>query len=282
MKLDSCIPTIKDYHTLTKSNLFLKMESFSNNFLKDNRHLLAQYGRKWVIDSFHQWSRQWEYPFVFDRILKYSKNKSNSIKILDAGSGITFFPYFIASNIDMVTVTCCDFDQSLNSIFANILCHSRDNVEFMVGDIHKLLCQDNLFDVIYSISVLEHTRDFEAIIKEFKRVLKAEGILILTFDISLDGTVDISPQTAVKLIQTINRYLPKKDLIDIKILMGILKSPDILNTKYIRDFDRNLLPWKLTFSDILKSILRYHRLPRSNFKNLTCYCDVFENQSPQT
>ena len=77
---------IFDYKALLQSELFSRVEKFSNNFVSQNSELLSTYCRKWVLDPLHQWSRQWEYPFVFSEIQKYASAHSNRpTKILDAG-----------------------------------------------------------------------------------------------------------------------------------------------------------------------------------------------------
>src|SRR5690606_20253176 len=70
-KLSSGIPNVKDYENLARSGLFLDMEAFSSAFLIRNKQHLESYSKKWVPDPLHQWSRQWEYPFVYERIASH-------------------------------------------------------------------------------------------------------------------------------------------------------------------------------------------------------------------
>ena len=278
MEMMSGIPTVEDYNAVLNSELFLKMEIFSNNFLERNISCLANYSRKWVADPLHQWSRQWEYPFVFKKILEYTSGyPSSNIKILDAGSGMSFFPYFISSNIDNAKITCCDSDSSLKDIFSNVVHHSKSQVDFIIDDIGKIPYKENTFDIIYCISVLEHTENFEQIIREFKRLLKYNGILIVTFDISIRGDADIPPRAAEELLQTLNKYLVGEQGMQSQTLVEGLLSTNVLTTEYIRVFNRNLLPWKFPFLSALKPFLRF-RIPTSTFINLTCYCGVFRNE----
>jgi len=67
VSLRNAIPTASDYQALLDSGLFRELESFSDAFLKDNEVALRPYASQWVADPLHQWSRQWEYPFVFER-----------------------------------------------------------------------------------------------------------------------------------------------------------------------------------------------------------------------
>ena len=57
----------------------------------------------------------------------------------------------------------------------------------MNGMLQKLDMPNESLDVICCISVLEHTDNYGEIVREFARVLKRGGLLVLTFDLSLDG-----------------------------------------------------------------------------------------------
>lgn len=97
------IPTIKDYESVTNSYLFKEMEDFDGEFLKsiNKETMKLKYG-----DSLHHWSRQYEYPFVLsyinDYITSYELDKKE-LKILDAGSGFTFFLSILKINIHLLT-----------------------------------------------------------------------------------------------------------------------------------------------------------------------------------
>lgn len=275
------IPTIESYNKLLKSRLFLEMEDFSNLFLELNKHALTEYSQKWVSDPLHQWSRQWEYPFVYTNTQDYyypKQSKNSDIKILDAGSGVTFFPYYIASSFEHAKIDCCDFDASLKSAFSEINVNLKLNVDFYSADLHHLPFEDNSYDIVYCISVLEHTEDFEIIIQEFKRILKQKGLLIMTFDISIDGSLGISRQKAVELIETLEKYLHiTKDLNSKQALKLLYDEERILTTKYIRTIDKNLLPpQKYSLLSTFKNILKFRN--SKDFENLTVFCEVLRNE----
>lgn len=279
LKLPSGIPTIESYNELLKSLLFLKMERFSNQFLELNKHALTEYSRKWVSDPLHQWSRQWEYPFVYTKIQEFiDDKKSSDIKILDAGSGITFFPYYLTSTLAHVKVDCCDIDASLlKSIFSEIIANSKFLVDFYSTDLHALPFKDDQYDIVYCISVLEHTGDFEIIIQEFKRILKQKGLLIMTFDISIDGSLGIPRQKAVELIEMLEKYFITKDFQSKQALKLLYDEDRILTTKYIRTIDKNLLPpRKYSLLSTFKNILKHRN--SKDFENLTVFCGVLRNE----
>ena len=56
--------------------------------------------------------------------------------------------------------------------------------EARFGSLYNLPADDEAFDVVTSISVVEHVAHKEFVLKEALRVLKPGGLLILTFDFS--------------------------------------------------------------------------------------------------
>jgi SAM-dependent methyltransferase len=278
MYIDQGIPTIDSYRELLKSNLFRSMETFSSQFLKKNKIALQEYRRKWVADPLHQWSRQYEYPFVYFHVRDYINNQQKSdLKILDAGSGVTFFPYYLCSNSPKIKVYCCDYDLTHGQIFDNINKNLNLPNNFFPADIRRLPFGTSTFDIVYCISVLEHTDDYDIIIQEFKRILKPNGLFIVTFDISIDGIDDIPREKAVELIESLEKHFFCTNGFNSKQDLDLIDSEKILTTRYIRELDKNLLPWKYSCSNALKDLLRF-RAPKRFFTNLTCFCQALSKQ----
>jgi len=77
----------------------------------------------------------------------------------------------------------CNFygiDISSDNIKTCIKKNEFDNVFFNVGVGENIEFEDDFFDEIYCMEVLEHVTDFEETINEIKRVLKKDGRLTLT------------------------------------------------------------------------------------------------------
>lgn len=55
----------------------------------------------------------------------------------------------------------------------------QTEMEFLVGDAHKLEFKTQTFDAVLALEVLEHVFDPEAVLREIERVLKREGYAIL-------------------------------------------------------------------------------------------------------
>ena len=139
-------------------------------------------------------------------------------------------------------------------------------VDFRVGLIENLEFPDGQLDLVYCISVLEHTSEYPQILGEFHRILRPGGKLILTFDIALDGSADIPVPEANALLADLTRRFGPNELPDLNSQLG----PGILTTLAIEDVNR--LPWRHPFLSHLKSAWKRRTLPRSIRKHLTCYC----------
>ena len=103
-------------------------------------------------------------------ILKNCK-KRNNLKILDAGCGVGAT---LKSISDLGNCFGIDsHDKAVN------YCREKGIKNVRLGDITDLSFDDNSFDVILVLDVLEHIKDDEAAIKEMGRVLREDGLLII-------------------------------------------------------------------------------------------------------
>ena len=270
-QLCSGIPLIDAYEKLLKNDGYLKMKNYSKEFLSCNSDKLGYYSKKWSNDPFNWWSRKWEYTFVYSKIMEYINTDSNydKINMLDAGSGITFFPYFIQSEIKDSNVICCDIDENLEIIFNNVNKRSENPVSFYNSDIGNIPFEDNYFSIIYSISVLEHSQNFEETIKEFYRLLKPNGVLLITFDVSIDGLLDISIEESIELLKILLNYFEITENFDPFLAVRTLNEHEIVTSKYVHD---NNITIYNKFNDLI-SIL-YNNIMGNTVTNpnLTFYC----------
>jgi ubiquinone/menaquinone biosynthesis C-methylase UbiE len=213
-----------------------------------------------------------------------SEHTGEEVIILDAGSGCTFFPYYVTHNFQNCHVYCIDNDESLSSNFEKID-NSRGRVEFSVDDLSSLKFKNDSFDIIYCISVLEHTKETHKMISEFKRVLKNNGLLVLTFDISLDNRSRIPIVEATELVEFLGKELQVVNKSTSEELMRDVNSKDILTTTYTWKFgDKKLLPWRLTWVSIFSQLVNL-RIPKTPFYDLTVFCSAWQNSrrnSPNT
>jgi ubiquinone/menaquinone biosynthesis C-methylase UbiE len=58
--------------------------------------------------------------------------------------------------------------------------YSGKNIEYKVGDGQKIPIEDNSIDVVITFETIEHVEDYNLFLKEVKRVLKDDGVVILS------------------------------------------------------------------------------------------------------
>ncbi len=115
-------------------------------------------------------TRDEEYPWAVVR----GKLKKG-ITVLDAGCGNAPFSFYLAElGCNVFAVDTQDYSEFFRS----------SGVKFRQNCLSKLPFADGTFDRVFCISVFEHLEDstLELILAEFSRVLKKDGLLILTVD----------------------------------------------------------------------------------------------------
>jgi SAM-dependent methyltransferase len=132
-------------------------------------------------------SKQWEYPYVVNVINAHAQKR---LKIADVGGGRGVLSWYLARKGHDVIVYDIDFQWDSGGdpdIQQRFIVFARDNgfcAEF--GSVFNIPAEDETFDVVTSISVVEHILWNEYALKEMLRVLKPGGKLILTYNIVLD------------------------------------------------------------------------------------------------
>lgn len=77
-----------------------------------------------------------------------------------------------------VSVTGIDIDP--NTIETATEKYKKANLNFLKGDVNAIPLKDQSIDLLVSFETLEHVSDHELLLKEFKRILKPEGVLVLS------------------------------------------------------------------------------------------------------
>jgi len=281
MFLRAGIPTLDELAALRGTAFFQRHVEFNRRFLHAHSQAMRAYGMRWGADPLKLWSRQWEYPFAAGRLTAFaSETGGRELTILDAGSGVTYFDYFLCSEMPGARVICCDSDASYARMFDAINAVSgAGSVCFRRAVLQSLPLDDRSVDAICCISVLEHTDRHEAILGEFQRVLRPGGALVLTFDISLDGRFELKRSAAEALLRSIVRRFVIRDDADIAAELARLDDPaPLLSTDNIRRTEPQLLPWRHPWLLALRDVL-CGRGFTGGFRSKTVYC--LEARAPQ-
>lgn len=140
------------------------------------------------------WSRFYEYAWA-------SSFVEPGDTVLDAACGISHpLKFFLADHCS--AVYACDIDERISSPQSILLEIQADlgdeatqaiepsyfeRINFVQADISQLPYPNSIFDKIYCISVLEHLNEptMLSALREFRRTLKDNGLVILTFDYPL-------------------------------------------------------------------------------------------------
>lgn len=161
---------------LTKSRFILNTDENSDFFI-------YPIAKEW-------WSRKYEYIWA-------SKFTEENDVVLDSACGTGHhFKYHLAYTAK--ETYCCDIDDTIlnkdvmlkgikdgfGEEAYNTVFKVYDKINFTACNLVSLPYENNKFDKIFCISVLEHLDydTMEASLKEFNRTLKDNGIVVLTFD----------------------------------------------------------------------------------------------------
>jgi SAM-dependent methyltransferase len=234
-------------------NGFARHADLQHPTLKRYLRLCRQEKEEFSGETHFDWSRQWEYPFVLANLPAEGSGR----RILDAGSGYRFFvPMLARLGFD---VDACDLDASLGPKYDEIAARYDVAIEFAQQDLARLTYADATFDYICCISVLEHTRDPAAIVREFERCLKPGGSLLLTFDVSVHGDRDIPLDAAKSLVgQLEEAFEPAqpfsgREYFDPDVLA---EADEVLRTEWFRIYQPERLPWRFVSRAGLRNLLR--------------------------
>jgi SAM-dependent methyltransferase len=146
---------------------------------------------RWPRDALHTWSRCWEYPYALYHL---SESVSAGARVMDFGSGVTFFPFTLAEALDCY-VTAVDVDPIIERGIQRI---ANRRVNYLDGHL-PLRCDGGAYDAIYCVSVLEHLPDPSGVVSELARALKPGGMFVLTIDLDLMGNMAIGKKAYTEL-----------------------------------------------------------------------------------
>jgi SAM-dependent methyltransferase len=185
----SGLAALSDVRCDTWRKLYSQLETQQAEFLA-HEHMFRSPAYKWPSDTLHSWSRVWEYPYAYHHLSSWRAQcrTPSGLVVADVGSGVTFFPFAVAQL--GYSVICTDIDPicGLDLARAREIVQPRPGfVEFRLSDGQHLPFRDRECDAVYCISVLEHIPNFDLTIREVARILKPEGLLVLTVDIDLQG-----------------------------------------------------------------------------------------------
>lgn len=195
----SGLASLDDLSTPRWRSLFSRLESIQSEFLASRPHG-ADY--PWPRDPLHNCIRVWEYPFVYHHLQSHSGGLSGhpSPQAVDLGSGATFFPFAVARlgwRVIAVDADCratSSVDRAIGRVSAG-----GGAVTSLLADARSIALEEESVDCVYCVSVLEHVPEFEGVISEVARILRPNGLFVLTFDVDLLGNCELGPAAYARL-----------------------------------------------------------------------------------
>ena len=279
--LSSGIPQREEYLRLEAEPLYAELLEFSREF---DRRCIAEstsadrYSSKWVKDPFLQWSRRWEYVYVAQQLSAWLSGRQGTQTVVDAGSGFTFFPfYLLQAHVDL-NIDCFDYDPVAGKALMDAAGILGRGPAFHIEDLEGLTQDDETVDGVYSVSVIEHTPNPRAVIDEVNRVLKPGGLFVCTFDISFESRSPMYTRRVEQLVKHIEEVFELPDdwrPIDFDALSD---DETIVTTRWDADAVKSGLPWRRPRLIWLYDMLR-GRFRTSLYRPMT-YCCVTMAKKP--
>ena len=144
-------------------------------------------------------------------------------------------------------------------------------VSFANGMLQKLDFPDGAIDVICCISVLEHTDNYGEIVREFARVLKRGGLLVLTFDLSLDGKFELRKDVAADLLNHVSEFFDTGGVPIEQELNRMADTGHILSTDHVKQTEPELLPWRFPMAKAVHDLIKGHGWT-GGFRSKSVFC----------
>lgn len=222
----SGLARISDLGTADSKRLFAFLKEEQDDFTsKEAEFRSAEY--MWPRTPLYSWSRVWEYPYVYYQIKRWHETvgQVQASRVLDFGSGVTFFPFAVAKL--GISVTCADNDTICEkdlSRAVSVVPHQPGKIDFRLCNGSKLPFDDNEMDGVYSVSVLEHILQFEDTLDDIVRVLRPGGLLVLTVDLDLRGDSEIGIIPHMKLTEILSSHFDYLSPLNITHPLDILHS----------------------------------------------------------
>lgn len=119
--------------------------------------------------SYHTWYEHWHrYYFIVDFI------EGKNICDLACGEG------YGSSLLAMTAKSVIGVDIDKNTIASASKKYQNNNLKYIQSDALNTPFEDNQFDVVVSFETLEHLAEHQQLLEEFSRILKYDGLLIIS------------------------------------------------------------------------------------------------------
>ncbi len=225
--------------------------------ITDTQVLKDYYERESHKDSYRESSAD-EHPFFTSfhnaRMRTLSKLFQKYImpgsRVLDVGSGYSMF--FLIGDDWQFEITCCDIDIPALEKMRKL----KPEWEWVAADAQNLPWEEGHFDAVYAGEIIEHMPEPGAALREWSRVLRPGGILILT----TPNKDRILSRARGEVVPVHNEHIRELNMKEIKSLLGKVGFEIIEKTGIYLEFLINWWRPRSMRTDILTSRFTNPRL----------------------
>jgi len=278
--LSSGIPGVEEYVRLEESSDFRRLLNASRKFRDEfeTREVFSRlYSIKWVQDPFLQWSRRWEYVYVLQRLEHWWRQNPEALDVADAGSGFTFFPFYLQQVNTRARITCIDADPTAGRAIGEAAKVLEGGPDFSLQDLENLEQDDESLDAVFSVSVIEHTADPSKVVEEVYRVLRPGGVFVCTFDVSFETSSPMHVTRVEQLVKRLQQLFAAQDNDTGNIADNAAKA-DRVTTRWVAKEYPERLPWRNPLLVWIYDAIR-GRLRSTLYRPMTFYCGTFAKRA---
>ena len=279
-RLKSGVPGIREYQALDQEPDFKRLLDFSRDFQGqvEARDVSSRlYSIKWVQDPFLQWSRRWEYVYVLQRLENWWQQHPHARDIADAGSGFTFFPFYLQRQHPDARIHCIDADPTAGRAIDEATRILGNGPSFLLEDLEQLNRASESLDAVFSVSVIEHTGNPQQVVEEIHRVLKPGGMFVCTFDVSFESSSPMHVKPVERLVNCLDNLFDRQDNEGVSITDSAERS-DRISTAWISREYPERLPWRYPRLVWLYDALR-GRIRSGLYRPMTFFCGTYFKKS---
>lgn len=132
---------------------------------------------EWTGERYVPWADDFNTAYEHLHRYQFAKEFVDGKIVLDLASGEGYGSFLLSASA--ASVTGIDID-ALSVRHASAK-YQRDNLTFLQGSITAVPIEgEQLFDIIVCFEAIEHVEDHEALLREVKRLLKSDGVFIVS------------------------------------------------------------------------------------------------------
>lgn len=270
------IPLVGEYRELDTDPDFRRLLEFSRSFrasIASANGASRIYSARWVDDPFLQWSRRWEYVYVAQRLEDWWKRNPDAIDVADAGSGFTFFPFYLQQRKPDSRICCIDFDPVAGRAIDAASQDFGSGPSFSLDDLEDLDRASESLDAVYSVSVIEHTANPHDVVAEIHRILRKGGIFVCTFDVSFEPRSPMYLNRVDKLVTHLQQLFDTQDTMQPGGIANV-EQADVVTTTWVSKTFPDRLPWRFPRFVWIYDVLR-GRFRSGLYRPMTFYCGTY-------